>query len=99
MTTYLLIRRKLLRFCVVSNSTKKIDLVCWYDGRKLLHKPIHFLKATSLVYPHKHEPWIIENCKGRYYIDEIGDDLFIHAQRQVYFEDMSDLVYYELTWS
>lgn len=85
----------------MSNSIENINLLYWYNGQKrLLHKPIHFLKAGSPIKSIKQEIWIVENCKGRYHIQSSKEnDFFLTEENFVYFEDMSDLVHYDLVWS
>jgi hypothetical protein len=85
---------------------KEINLMTWFSERELDFCPKHFVKTNTPLSPERRE-WIVENCKGRYYVQSINDftgvnllsldDLMEFAVP--YFEDPQEAILYELKWS
>lgn len=86
-----------------------IDPNIWFGNRKLDYEPLHFTRATTSLTPQSLE-WLIKNLKGRYYIAS-NIDFEAALKTDFYFgegfgnaavpsfEDPSEAMFYELTWS
>jgi len=83
-----------------------INIETWHAKRKLDFCPKHFVKCRTKLTENS-ELWILEKCKGRYYIQSNSLDfhnlvslLDPDSERSIpYFEDPQEAVLYELTWS
>jgi len=83
-----------------------INILSWHTERQLKFCPKHFVKAPTPV-SEEAELWIMEKCKGRYYLSNrklsfrlLGINLFEpYDATYAWFEDKDEAMFYELTWS
>ncbi len=68
----------------------------WFVDRKLSYKPKHFITARTPVTTESLS-WIAHNLIGRYHLGTEMEDF--QAISVVSFEDHSEAMLYELTWS
>lgn len=79
----------------------QLDPLQWHSQRKLDFEPNHFVRAKTVV-TKKSSQWIIDSLRGRYTLlpknseDDIINDSLNYIPS---FEDPSEAVFYELTWS
>jgi hypothetical protein len=71
-----------------------INLYTWFDQRQLDYCPKHFIKANAPAEDNNVQ-WVQEKLLGRYYIGT-SNTFFDNV---IYFEDPSEAVFYDLTWS
>lgn len=86
----------------------QIDPIQWYSNRRLHFEPTHFVRAKTLLNK-KSQNWIVDTLRGRYtFVPNTSDDSNMFGspglQIDVFdyvpsFEDPSEAVFYELTWS
>ena len=80
-----------------------INLLTWYSERELSFCPKHFIGSKTYIDTERYI-WVTEKLTGRFYIPTHNlalAGLFseINDECSIYFEDPSEAVYYELTWS
>jgi hypothetical protein len=83
----------------------KLDPLVWFDARRVEFEPKHFVRAKTGI-TEESKKWIEKTLTGRYYIPmpTIYDFnvLFDNNSSTTFapsFEDPSEAVFYELTWS
>lgn len=79
--------------------TNKINLLTWFDARKVEYSPKHFVRTRTPL-TDESEVWIEEKLSGRYsFYNDLEDDEFFHQETYPAFEDPKEAILYELTWS
>lgn len=78
----------------------ELNLMTWFSDRKLDYLPKHFVATQTPVDDDK-LLWVLEYCRGRYFIGSKGAKEFdlLFMPETIYFEDPQEAVLYELTWS
>lgn len=79
----------------------QLDPLLWYGQRKLDFEPAHFVRARTAI-TKKSSLWITDSLRGRYTLlpKNSEDDMMIDPLNYIpSFEDPSEAVFYELTWS
>jgi hypothetical protein len=81
----------------------ELDPIIWHSNREVDYCPKHFIKAKTLCNPES-RLWIYENCKGRFcFTNENTDNflLLLYNSTNVFpaFENETDAIMFELTWS
>jgi hypothetical protein len=77
-----------------SNQMKHIEQ--WFVDRKLSYKPKHFITSRTPITVESLS-WIVHSLVGRYHLNIEMEDF--EATTIVSFEDHSEAMLYELTWS
>lgn len=81
-----------------------VNPLLWFGERELNHIPPHFIKANTLLTDDSLF-WVMTKCHGRYAISDIQEDEFTDIlsiftlTRNIYFEDPTEAMMYELRWS
>lgn len=71
----------------------------WFSNREVIFKPKHFLKATTPLNESSNR-WLCVNITGRYSITTSYNGYELsESVTEVSFENVEDLVLYELRWS
>ena len=80
-----------------------VNPLLWYGERELQHIPPHFTKAYTALTDDSLF-WVMTKCYGRYSITNAEEDVndimsIFMLVRNIYFEDPSEAMMYELRWS
>lgn len=83
----------------------KLDPLVWFDARRVEFEPKHFVRAKTNI-TEESKKWIEKTLTGRYYIPNghnFDTNVLLYGFNPTpfvpSFEDPSEAVFYELTWS
>lgn len=87
------------------SSLSTINIHTYLSNRELRHCPRHFVKTKTYLTPESYN-WILEKTIGRFVLINISEkdletasSLFFDTAKFPAFEDSSEAMLYELTWS
>lgn len=87
------------------SSLSKINIHTYLSNRELKHCPRHFVKTKTNLTPESYN-WILEKTVGRFVLVNVAEreletasSLFFGTDKFPAFEDSSEAMLYELTWS